>query len=154
MYITNNTFPTLNEIQEHIFTAITCAGCWKRGDKRDAMVKSEHFVHNYAANVQQTNSKKPDEIKVNTTNDSCLLCKSGHKTFKCTKYKTSKEKTDKLKEINSCIKCANPHKTKDCTFRFKNPCSHCRGFHFSFLCMSNKIKDSIQNRKLSGEVQS
>ena len=143
VHITNDTFPSLRDIQDHIFDAITRTGGWKRGDRGNSVVKADNVVHTYAANIQQNRSQISEQRADKSKNKIvCVLCNLNHKMFKCQQYKTAREKTQRLKSLKGCIRCGKLHQTSECSFVFKNLCTHCNGFHFSCLCLSNKNKGS------------
>ena len=144
--ITNHTWPTLTEIKTHFFTA--CERYTPKTKKKE--VKSTDMA-----------------VKVTMKNDNpkskffpCSLCSfdeldSGHPLSKCVKYFTTQSKMEKLKNINGCTKCAfTNHNSANCRFKFKNRCSTCQGYHWSFLCVqqcgnlnSKSDKTQIKNEK-------
>jgi len=147
--ITNKTYPSIEEIAENIFTAVDRSINMVKRSIDGAATDFKEGVHGYAANLKSGEHKMV--VKTESGNSGfergrlkCILCNGEHTLVKCDQYHTPREKTDRLKFLNSCIKCGYGHKTGDCTFKFKNTCSFCNGFHFSYLCLSRKNEEKYR----------
>lgn len=138
--ITNNSKPSLDEINTHVFEATERymnAGC-KPKVRPSVSSKKQTFVHAVDVDVGRRQY--------------CSLCSSkldkdfSHSTYKCPKYSSPNSKRDRLRSLNGCLKCANiTHTTDNCKFKFRQKCHRCSKFHFSFLCTA----DSNQSSRVS-----
>lgn len=127
--ITNCNKPSLEQIEEHIFTAIERWRSLRGVTEAPRVATTPGMVSTFAANVAVSNNAKPFKP--------CVLCNddADHSIARCNKYETPLKKVNKLKSLNYCTKCAtNSHSSKDCKFNFFKKCIHCSGKHFSFLC--------------------
>ena len=134
--ISNNTWPSFDEIVNHFFTA--CERYKHKGTRRK-VEKSTDFAVKVAVNRG-----------ANGTNFfPCCLCstakdKADHSIRWCTKFRTPKSKVDQLKHLSGCTRCGFiNHSTRECNYRFKDSCSTCGGYHWNYLCIaeSKKIED-------------
>lgn len=151
--ITNVSKPTLQEINENMFTAV---------DRYVNEIKHKKFTvescSGFAINLDESkvNYKKQDcnELggdRENKFYQSCVFCsnktKASHITSKCLRYKDPRAKVNKLKQMNYCIKCSGSHRTGSCKREFKNLCIHCNGKHFSWLCIASKSKERVNDNQ-------
>ena len=126
--VTNNSYPTLKEILDNIFTVID-----RLKLKSNQKISDDHI--SLAANIEV----KPNNFKIRN----CGLCPNNeaqsHPIYKCEKYPDPKSKIERLKQLNFCLKCAGiKHKTSECRFKFKKPCLKCnKTNHFSYLCFKD-----------------
>ena len=162
VHITNCNRPSLKQLQEKIFQAV------ERYQTLDKYSAPTELVHGYAADVrynsrpsqaaegqQQSQAQSTDRGKQPRA---CNLCAKVdntifHPIFKCGRFKTAKEKVEQLKRLNYCIRCANSgHSTGDCKFNFFKNCVHCKGKHFSFLCLSRSKQDIRQREAIENKT--
>ena len=156
--IVNNSFPTLEQIQKHIFEATerylsTTPKVGVRSNKSHESTSnssSSSSTIGMAANVEYSSEKRKFR--------SCILCTRSnvlnvnHPIFKCDKFASPREKLDKLKQLNICTKCGNEgHETSKCKFRFAKSCRFCNRYHFSYLCPSHNDVNSSQNNPTSSD---
>ena len=145
--ITNNNRPSVNEIEDHIFSAVErFQALQKRNPTHKVSLNSSskpQNVGNYAANV------------VNTSNDKfkpCAFCSkektADHSMSRCQKYATASEKLAMIRKLKLCQSCGNEHSTESCKFKFYRACYHCNGTHFSFLCPKSPNKESANFTKI------
>ena len=130
--ITTKNRPSFKEIIDNFF-------CANERYANDQKFKSNKRVHK--GNEHSTSSLGVDvKPKGKISGQKCNLCADGsdadtHPTFKCSRYLTSADKIERLKNLKGCVKCANlGHDVNQCKFRFKRKCVHCRKWHFDFLC--------------------
>ena len=125
--ITNNSKPTLDEINSKFFEA--CNRYSNLRVKRD-FKQPEKAIAGFAADIRNVNRKFIP----------CSLClkmegKTDHPIYLCKKYESPQSKIEQLKRLNGCLNCANfGHQTKHCQYKPRNPCKHCSSRHLTFLC--------------------
>ena len=155
--ITNQSKPSLSLILDNYFDASERYLSENKVEKLESKNKNSYvnfnfrpkkesekpnFTNNYAANVKF--DAKASNIK--STIKPCILCckisssnNTEHSINNCPRFTTPKEKVAKLKELKACTKCAmTSHGTFDCKFNFFSKCSKCNGYHFSYLCLTEK----------------
>ena len=140
--ITNTNTPSLDQIKDNMFKA--AERYIIKFPKKNVKVKS--YTENY---VSENETVSALSVKNKEKQGFCSLCSfqsskcTSHCTYNCSVYKTADEKVQKLLSINGCIKCGNNnHTTKKCHYRFKNKCSNCNQYHFTYLCKAVNRKDS------------
>ena len=148
--INNDTSPSLDQITETFFQANE-----RYQDERMIKLSSKTKVEPKQSTVAcAVKVNVPNKIKSNPFVN-CTLCldnESGqlHPIHKCDRYGSVSEKLARLSEIDGCFKCANiGHLADKCSFRFRNKCSLCNGWHFSFLCdrEQTKFKEAVHKRE-------
>ncbi|XP_068234441.1 uncharacterized protein [Palaemon carinicauda] len=146
MHITGSNKPSLQQIDEHIFTAleryrnISKKFNVKQGNLEKKVVPNSNCLASAVVNVEKSKVKE------------CSLCLADnkgdidHPIFKCSVYVTPQSKIEKLKQLNFCTNCTcDSHKTSDCRFKFNRKCKHCNKWHFSYLCKFRKDPKSTAN---------
>ncbi len=168
--ITNHTRPSLKEIIDNFFDANERYATVVKGfkNRRSNLEYNNKSKENFIEIQKRTTSLatninlKTESYKSNPFNN-CTICsdegskEASHPIHKCDKYKSSKEKIEKLKILRACTKCATlEHETDSCRFRFTKRCYYCRGWHFSFLCVANaneKQNSSEVGKKCNSNVK-
>lgn len=135
--INNDTSPSLNKISETFFQA----------NERYQAERELELKLKTKNDSEQNTVACAVKVNIPTKNKSnpfvnCTLCRCenelSHPIHKCLKYKSSSEKLNRLIEVSGCCKCANlGHSADKCSFKFRNKCSMCGAWHFSFLCDKN-----------------
>ena len=150
--ITNHTWPSLHEIDEHFFTA--CERYTHKSKK-----KKESSSTNLAVKVSpKDGGTAAGSVKFFP----CSLCsvdtvKADHSIRRCDKYTTPKSKVDQLRKVNGCKRCGFVnHSTSRCTYRFKESCSVCKGYHWNYLCIApdDRSKDVAKRDDAAGKLHS
>ena len=140
IHIVNNSHPSLQDIEEHIFEAADrfISACRVR-ELNDKIRDQE--VLGLAVNI--------DQSKTELKSVKCILCNGDHHLSKCDSYKTAKDKTDKLRSMNRCVRCAGAnHNANNCKFSFYKQCFLCKAKnHFTYLCLT-KSKDSRHSNSM------
>ncbi|XP_068225069.1 uncharacterized protein [Palaemon carinicauda] len=139
MHITGSNKPSLQQIDEHIFTAleryrnISKKFNVKQGNLEKKVVPNSNCLASAVVNDEKSKVKE------------CSLCLADnkgdidHPIFKCSVYVTPQSKIETLKQLNFCTNCTyDSHKTSDCRFKFNRKCKHCNKWHFSYLCKFRK----------------
>ena len=136
--ITNNSKPSLDEINENIFRATERYLKLKESRGADKKMPTGH-----SASALSTNVKIQQFVH-------CNLCKAdgldaNHKLRDCPIYDTSASKFNKLKELGHCTKCSfSNHKTNNCKFKFASKCKQCGRDHMTYLCLkNNKVMSNL-----------
>ena len=153
--ITNKTHPSLDDINDHFFTASE--------RYRDLQVKlknrkSKQFKGNDKIKPEQVNMAIAVESKQKEIKDEgkvvdhkvrlCILCMAtnegvDHPIYRCPVFADPISKLKKLAELKGCTKCGQiNHIESKCNFRFKKKCN-CGNWHFNFLCAKVKGKNEI-----------
>ena len=139
--ITNNTYPTLSQIEENLFPALeryeVVQSQFKRRKNNKSPKKLSNSLSVGAISMQHVNSKHGANSNQKHFRP-CNLCSgesSDHPIYKCLKYKSPKDKLDRIKVLNGCTNCAYMnHRADSCNFKFRDKCKHCQEAHFSYLC--------------------
>ena len=143
--ITNNNKPSLQDIEENMFTAIERYQLQQKKFVKSPQSKVKEKSHSMALNVKY--SEKRNDKRFN----SCPLCSTGtsvaeHPIYRCSKFKTAKEKMDHIRRLNGCEKCGfTNHAKQDCRLTFLK-CKHCEGDHFSYLCTKTSAKENFKQK--------
>ena len=138
--ITNNSMPTLKEIEDNLFK--TCSRYTKDIErKRKPISQSNELKTELASTLMATKVEtKPKKTPL------CSLCMydkkpASHWTSRCQVYSTPKAKCDKLKAIGGCLTCSFiNHKSNNCQYIFSTGCKNCGLKHMTYLC--SKSPDS------------
>ena len=146
--ITNNNRPTIQEIEDNIFSAVEryLALQKRKPEKSNQKVNS---VYGLAANVSvgsSTEKFKP-----------CAFCCSGdkkadHSMSRCPRYPNPQDKLSMIKRLKLCVRCGNEHLSENCKFKFYRDCFHCKASHFSFLCVSAPKKENFGGSRKPDKV--
>ena len=156
--ITNQSKPSLGEIESHIFEATQrFLDARKMYNSTYELVPNSEQIAGFAANIKLDDSKFINKSYTNKFRI-CSLCESmnsgtvDHPFSKCLKFLNAKDKVDKIKLLNGCIKCGYlNHKTDQCKFKFYRRCDRCDGRHFSFLCSANRRSETV-SMPISDEI--
>ena len=147
--ITNSVKPSLEEINKNFFEAaeryqnhrnlknrsLANSDKSKVSHTDKAKVSVHRSASSFAAGVDYSkkNTFKPCSLCTNEDKEAL------HPIFKCDKFDSPQSKVDKIVSLNGCVKCSNlNHVAEKCQFRFNTKCKHCKGWHFSFLCVPKK----------------
>ena len=138
VHITNNSKPTLAQINEHFFQA-----CER---------------YSSSSKVQKSNSSRLESnstglaAKVNYKEQipTCSICSklnnsnNDHKTSNCPKYPDSNSKINQIQLLKGCMICCQfNHPTENCRLRDTIRCFSCNGSHMTFLCCTNDKNDKV-----------
>ena len=136
---TNHSKPTLSEFFGKFFEAtdryINAQDKRKNYGKFPETKSSEKETTSLAVNVGAFSNKSKSKKSDNPFID-CPLCDKNfnHAVNKCPSFSSASSKVNVLESARGCTACANlDHIKSSCKFRFKKPCVHCSGWHFSFL---------------------
>ena len=143
--ITNHTWPSINEICDHYFTA--CDRYVHTRKKRERALTTDLAV----------NIHRKTDGAVGTKSFPCSLCstdssKADHNIRHCVKFTSPESKVLELKRINGCTRCGfSSHSTKNCRYKFRDRCINCHDFHWHYLCIGSKDKGKFTpNAPISG----
>ena len=129
--ITNESKPTLNQIESNIFVAI-------ERDQTKPKVKENKFEGSVKSKIDNFALSIDYKDKQTKFNVNCTLCSGEHPYFKCNAYKTPVEKLKRLKELNGCVKCGYINHTANKCKLNNLKCKICTEAHFPCLC--TKVK--------------
>ena len=142
--ITNNSKPTLEEINKHIFAATD--RYLKVNERINERRKQFNKHPNYEPMKFQSGTAKTCNMAINVENKNvkfCNLCLADgknnvtHIMKNCKAYPNALDKIRKLEAINQCSRCSFANHVKEnCRFRFASLCRLCKGQHMTFLCSS------------------
>ena len=143
--ITNHSKPSLKEITDKFFEA--CERYQNLQKHSKDRKKKANSVAADSAGSNSNGSTTGFAVKVDYKTKSprpCSICTKvegkdvSHPIYKCPTFQTPQDKINKLSNLSGCIKCANFSHTEDnCRFRFRSPCTKCRGWHMTYLCDKN-----------------
>lgn len=155
--ITNNSKPTLDEINENIFAATEryLRITEQISERKNRQQKFQNYNKPNYSKVND-NSIKTNNFAIKINNKpfiKCNLCIADNRTNishilkDCDVYQEASDKVGKLSSLNFCTKCsfAN-HSTSQCKFKFSSTCRLCGGFHYTHLC-TNPCTSNNENRR-------
>ena len=151
--ITNNTHPTLEELNDNFFTAAERYAKFQEKVKNQNKQQSGKDKNLSKANLAVSIDRNSKAF------NSCVLCsqdkaESNHPIYRCPTYTDPPSKINKLNEMAGCIKCGKiNHVSDDCKFKFQRRCS-CGSWHFCFLCPKFRSDDNVSNSKKAKGKQS
>ena len=162
--ITNQNFPSTEEILKNIFSAIerseicstkvttkSDAGKIKKPDNHKPAYKSD-FKKNELKSTDVTNlvvetekqSPKNRKPKFTKRETKCIFCENYHHSSRCEKYSTLAARKKRITDMNKCTRCLkSSHLVENCTTSMSN-CFLCDQDHHLFYCENNKSQDSAQ----------
>mgnify|MGYP000226994671 CR=1 FL=1 len=147
--ITNENFPKLAQLEEHIFSAVERLK--SSNSSKSARIGS---VIGMAAAVNYESNKKNDSSNFRP----CILCSTKestatHPMHKCSTYTTPDDKVKRLRVLKLCTRCSGTHQTDKCKFKFRKDCFSCGNKHFGFLCLSKKdTQNDIVNQGMTIQI--
>ncbi|XP_068203563.1 uncharacterized protein [Palaemon carinicauda] len=143
--ITNESKPSLSEIESNIFEAVER---YNRTNERNVEQKEKTRTKNI-----ESSTTLATKVSVSPKYKSCILCtKDGkqdtaHLLVNCPVFANPKMKVEKLKELNACVRCGyHNHVTRQCKFKFTQRCRNCSGWHFTYLCVAKERLNSSSTK--------
>ena len=165
--ITNNSKPTLKEIQDNLFEANSrYLAQNEQFNKSRSNLKVTPVTPKTSSTALATNIPNNKPLKYKP----CKLCytdnsSSEHSLSRCPVYPNSTDKISRLLQLNGCVKCSSlNHVVADCMTKLDSRCASCNSWHLEILCdrkskqstvkKENKGKEGMPNAKGNGKMTS
>ncbi|CAJ0588388.1 unnamed protein product [Cylicocyclus nassatus] len=104
-------------------------------DNLDVIVKRRIHISFIQGRDSETSESSTFHIQTKSTTVNCTGCGGLHRFVDCVRYRTRKEKLNRLWQLNACLICfSKRHQAHVCN---KPKCQYCNGNHHSLLCYKN-----------------